>query len=210
VFKFLISLFKKRIKNILDEDDIMKKYLIVGLGNIGEKYVGTRHNIGFQILNALAKEEDFSFEEARLGAIAQFKYKGKSVLCLKPSTYMNLSGRALKYWMDQENITIENVLVITDDINLPFGTLRLKAKGSDGGHNGLKDIQNTLQTTKYHRFRFGVGAEFSKGKQIDYVLGQWNLEENNALSERLERSTQLIRSFIFTGPKNTMNTFNGS
>lgn len=210
MFKFLISLFKKRIENILDEDDIMKKYLIVGLGNIGEKYVDTRHNIGFQILNALAKEEDFSFEEARLGAIAQFKYKGKSVLCLKPSTYMNLSGRALKYWMDQENIAIENVLVITDDINLPFGTLRLKAKGSDGGHNGLKDIQNTLQTTKYHRFRFGVGAEFSKGKQIDYVLGQWNLEENNALSERLERSTQLIRSFIFAGPKNTMNTFNGS
>lgn len=210
MFKFLISLFKKRIENILDEDDIMKKYLIVGLGNIGENYVGTRHNIGFQVLNALAKEEDFSFEEARLGAIAQFKYKGKSVLCLKPSTYMNLSGRALKYWMDQENIAIENVLVITDDINLPFGTLRLKAKGSDGGHNGLKDIQNTLQTTKYHRFRFGVGAEFSKGKQIDYVLGQWNLEENNALSERLERSTQLIRSFIFAGPKNTMNTFNGS
>lgn len=209
MFKFLASLFRKRIKNILDEDDIMKKYLVVGLGNIGEKYVGTRHNIGFQILNALAKEEDFSFEEGRLGAIAQFKHKGKSVLCLKPSTYMNLSGKALKYWMDQEKIALENVLVITDDLNLPFGTLRLKAKGSDGGHNGLKDIQNTLQTTKYHRFRFGVGAEFSKGKQVDYVLGQWNQDENNILSERLERSTQLIRSFIFAGPKNTMNTFNG-
>ena len=123
---------------------------------------------------------------------------------------MNLSGKAVNYWMEKENITVENVLLITDDINLPFGTIRLKTKGSDGGHNGLKDIQNTLQTTQYHRFRFGVGAEFSKGRQVDYVLGKWNEEEAKALPERLKKSTDLIRSFVFAGVKNTMNLFNGT
>jgi PTH1 family peptidyl-tRNA hydrolase len=188
----------------------MKKYLVIGLGNIGEQYANTRHNIGFSIVDQLAFEEEFSFEDARLGAIATFKYKGRSVLCLKPSTYMNLSGKAVKYWMDQEKIPLENILVITDDINLPFGTLRLKGKGSDGGHNGLKDIQNTLQTTKYHRFRFGVGSEFSKGGQVDHVLGTWTTEEESTLNERLKKSTQLIRSFVFAGAKNTMNQFNGT
>ena len=210
MFQFLKSLFFIKNKTILEETDAMKKFLVVGLGNIGEKYINTRHNIGFSILDQLAVEENFSFMEARLGAIANFRYKGKAVLCLKPSTYMNLSGKAVKYWMDHEKILLENVLVITDDINLPFGTLRLKGKGSDGGHNGLKDIQNTLQTTKYHRFRFGVGSDFSKGQQIDYVLGKWNNEEENALKERLEKSTELIRSFCFAGPKNTMNQFNGT
>ena len=188
----------------------MKKFLIVGLGNIGDKYTNTRHNIGFSILDQLAQEEGFTYKEARLGAIARFKYKGKSTLCLKPSTYMNLSGKAVKYWMDQEKIPLENILIITDDLNLPFGTLRLKGKGSDGGHNGLKDIQHTLQTTKYHRFRFGVGSEFSKGKQVDFVLGTWNETEEKDLGERLEKSTQLIRSFVFAGATNTMNTFNGT
>ncbi|MEM1257815.1 MAG: aminoacyl-tRNA hydrolase [Bacteroidota bacterium] len=188
----------------------MKKFLVVGLGNIGEKYANTRHNIGFSVLDQLASEAGFSFEDARLGALATFKYKGRAVLCLKPSTYMNLSGKSVNYWMVHEKIPLENILVITDDINLPFGTLRLKGKGSDGGHNGLKDIQHTLQTTKYHRFRFGVGAEFSKGKQLDHVLGTWNETEEKALKERLERSTQLIRSFVFAGPNNTMNQFNGT
>lgn len=210
MFAFLKSLFGKKRISILEETDSMKKFLVVGLGNIGEKYDNTRHNIGFQILNTLADEEELSFEEARLGAIAPFKYKGKAVLCLKPSTFMNLSGKAVKYWMEKEGIAMENVLVITDDINLPFGTLRLKGKGSDGGHNGLKDIQQSLQTTKYHRFRFGVGSEFSKGRQVDYVLGKWNQEEERALEERLKRSTQLIRSFVFSGAKNTMNSFNGT
>lgn len=123
---------------------------------------------------------------------------------------MNLSGKAVKYWMDKEKIPLDNVLVITDDINLPFGTIRLKTKGSDGGHNGLKDIQNTLQTSQYNRFRFGVGAEFSKGKQVDYVLGKWNSEENQALPERLQKAADLVLSFIFAGTKNTMNQFNGS
>lgn len=210
MFQFFKSLFFPKDKLLLDETDTMKKFLVVGLGNIGEKYANTRHNIGFSILDQLADEEGFSFEDARLGAIATFKHKGRSVLCLKPSTFMNLSGKAVKYWMDKEKIPMENLLVITDDINLPFGTLRLKAKGSDGGHNGLKDIQNVLQTTKYHRFRFGVGSEFSKGKQVDYVLGTWSETEKQTLRERLERSTQLIRSFVFTGPKNTMNLFNGT
>ena len=210
VFQFFKSLFFPKEKFQLDETDIMKKFLVVGLGNIGEKYIDTRHNIGFSILDQLAHEEGLSFEDARLGTTATFKYKGKSILCLKPSTYMNLSGKAVKYWLDKEKIPMENVLIITDDINLPFGTLRLKAKGSDGGHNGLKDIQNVLQTTKYHRFRFGVGAEFSKGKQVDYVLGTWSETEKQTLRERLERSTQLIRSFVFAGAKNTMNQFNGT
>lgn len=194
----------------MDETDTMKKYLVVGLGNLGEKYAHTRHNIGFSILDQLAHEESFSFKDARLGAIATFKYKGRSILCLKPSTYMNLSGKAVKYWMDHEKISLGNVLIITDDINLPFGTLRLKTKGSDGGHNGLKDIQNTLQTTQYNRLRFGVGSGFSKGKQVEYVLGRWTEDENELLKERLVKSCQVIRSFVFAGPKNTMNQFNGT
>ena len=188
----------------------MKKFLIVGLGNIGPKYANTRHNVGFKILDTLAEEEGLTFETAKLGDIAIFKYKGRQALCLKPSTYMNLSGKAVRYWMEKENIPLENVLVITDDINLSFGTLRLKMKGSDGGHNGLKDIQNTLQTIRYNRFRFGVGSEFGKGQQVDYVLGEWNDEENEKLPERLKRATELIRSFIFAGVKNTMNQFNNT
>lgn len=188
----------------------MKKYLIVGLGNIGQEYQDTRHNIGFSVLDQLGKEEELTYKEARLGAIASFKHKGRSVLCLKPSTYMNLSGKAVKYYMDQEKIPLENVLVITDDLNLPFGSIRLKGKGSDGGHNGLKDIQHTLQTTQYHRFRFGVGDAFAKGKQVDFVLGKWTPEETQKLAERLQKSTQLVRSFVFAGPKNTMNQFNGT
>ncbi|MEM1336929.1 MAG: aminoacyl-tRNA hydrolase [Bacteroidota bacterium] len=188
----------------------MKKFLVVGLGNIGEKYTHTRHNVGFKVLEQLSLEESFVFEDAKLGAIGSFKHKGRSVLCLKPSTYMNLSGKAVNYWIQKEQIPVENILIITDDINLPFGSLRLKAKGSDGGHNGLKDIQRVLNTTSYHRFRFGVGSDFLKGRQIDYVLGKWNPEEEGALPERMKRSTALIRSFVFAGAKNTMNQFNGT
>lgn len=187
----------------------MKKFLVVGLGNIGPEYEETRHNIGFKILDFLATQEGFKFEPAKLGSTALFKYKGRGVLCLKPSTYMNLSGKAIKYWMDKEKVPLQNVLVLTDDINLPFGTLRLKTKGSDGGHNGLKNIQDLLQTTQYSRFRFGIGSEFSKGRQSEYVLGEWNEEELKALSERLDKSSKLIKSFIFSGAKNTMNQFNG-
>lgn len=196
-------------KKLLQVNDPMKKFLIVGLGNIGPDYDETRHNIGFKILDYLAEQEDFVFENVKLGAVATFKHKGKSVVCLKPSTYMNLSGKAVKYWMDKENIPMENILIVTDDLNLPFGSLRLKSKGSDGGHNGLKDIQNVLQTSGYNRFRFGVGADFSKGKQVDYVLGRWNDEQQKAMPERLKKSIDIIRSFVFAGTKNTMNQFNG-
>ena len=189
--------------------DTMKKYLIVGLGNIGEEYAETRHNIGFKILDALANEKELHFETQKLGDVAIYKLKGRSILCLKPSTYMNLSGKALRYWMEKEKIPLENVLVITDDINLPFGTLRLKAKGSDGGHNGLKDIQLVLQTTHYNRFRFGVGADFGKGRQVEYVLGQWDEEENAKMQERMEKSVALIDSFVLSGVARTMNQFNG-
>ena len=209
MLSFLKSLFNKD-KNFLEEPDLMKKFLIVGLGNVGEKYSETRHNIGFKVLDALAEKESFTFETQKLGDVGTFKYKGKSALCLKPSTYMNLSGKALKYWMDKENISLENVLVITDDINLSFGTIRLKTKGSAGGHNGLKDIQNTLQNTNYNRFRFGVGADFGKGRQVEYVLGEWSEEEKKSLSERLEKSVEVVKSFMFAGVKNTMNNFNGT
>ena len=209
IYHFLKSIFDKN-KIVIEETDPMKKFLVVGLGNIGGEYAETRHNIGFKILDALAKKEGFTFEPIKLGAVGTFKIKGRSVLCLKPSTYMNRSGKALKYWMEKEKITLENVLVVTDDINLDFGTIRLKTKGSDGGHNGLKDIQNTLQTTTYNRFRFGVGSEFSKGRQVDYVLGEWDEEEKEALPERLEKSTELIRSFALSGVKHTMNQFNGT
>ncbi|RKR14466.1 peptidyl-tRNA hydrolase [Maribacter vaceletii] len=201
-------LFGKNI-TFLEELDIMKKFLIVGLGNIGNEYAETRHNIGFKVLDAFVADKEASFETQKLGDVAVVKIKGRSILCLKPSTYMNLSGKAIKYWMDKEKIPLENILIITDDINLEFGTFRLKTKGSDGGHNGLKSTQEVLQTASYNRFRFGVGADFGKGRQVDYVLGEWNAEENKALKERLEKASNLIASFVLSGVKNTMNQFNG-
>ncbi|APY08247.1 aminoacyl-tRNA hydrolase [Winogradskyella sp. J14-2] len=199
--------FGKAIKE--NEEDIMKKFLIVGLGNIGEKYQNTRHNIGFKVLDYVAHKEEAVFETVKLGDITTVKVKGRTLLLLKPSTYMNLSGKAVKYWLEKEKIPLQNLLVITDDLNLPFGTLRLKTKGSDGGHNGLKDIQDKLQTTNYNRFRFGISDTFSKGKQVDYVLGQWNDEENSKLEERLKISAELVTSFVLAGVNNTMNQYNG-
>lgn len=187
----------------------MKKYLIVGLGNIGEKYLNTRHNVGFKILDTLAKNEVLDFETQKLGDIATYKLKGRTFILLKPSTYMNLSGKALKYWMTKENIPLENVLVLTDDLNLPFGQIRIKTKGSDGGHNGLKDIQNTLQTSNYNRLRFGISNDFNKGNQVDYVLGEWTSEEESSLPERLNLATEAIKSFALSGINITMNQFNG-
>lgn len=203
------------LKNLLTKSgskdhDVMKKYLIVGLGNIGSEYENTRHNIGFKVLDHLAKKEDLSFQSNKLGAITQYKFKGRTLVLLKPSTYMNLSGKAVRYWMTKEKIPLENILIITDDINLSFGTIRLKTKGSDGGHNGLKDIQLQLGTQQYSRFRFGIGAEFSKGRQIEYVLGQWRPEEEAKLEERMERARELVNSFATAGVQITMNTFNNT
>ncbi|TXG36967.1 aminoacyl-tRNA hydrolase [Seonamhaeicola maritimus] len=208
--KFIWNLFKKRTESFKgEEENPMKKFLIVGLGNIGEKYENTRHNIGFKILDYFAKKEGLTFETQKLGDLSNYKLKGRTFVFLKPSTYMNLSGKAVLYWLTKEKIPLENLLVLTDDLNLPFGSIRLKTKGSDGGHNGLKDIQDKLNTTKYNRFRFGISDEFSKGRQVDYVLGEWNEEENEKLSERLDKSIELIKSFALAGINHTMNTFNG-
>lgn len=205
--RFLLSnIFGHKVNN---KEEQMKKFLIVGLGNIGDKYTNTRHNIGFKILDEVAEEHNVSFETEKLGDIASFRFKGRTFVLLKPSTYMNLSGKAVKYWMGKEKISIDNLLVVTDDLNIDFGTIRIKGKGSDGGHNGLKDIQEKLGTNKYPRFRFGVGANYSKGKQVDYVLGEWNKEETSQLIERLPTSAKIITSFGTAGLANTMNTFNG-
>ena len=192
-----------------EKTDPMKKFLIVGLGNIGPKYENTRHNVGFKILDELAREKEVTFETQKLGDVASFRFKGRTFILLKPSTYMNLSGKAVNYWMQKEKILPENLLVVTDDLNLSFGTLRLKTKGSDGGHNGLRDIQAQLNTTKYNRFRFGISDKFSKGQQVDYVLGEWSPEEEKRLPERLKTSAELILSFGTAGVSNTMNEFNG-
>nr|WP_316927715.1 aminoacyl-tRNA hydrolase [Ochrovirga pacifica] len=187
----------------------MKKYLIVGLGNIGADYTNTRHNIGFKVLDELATQQNTSFSTEKLGDVAVFKFKGRTFILLKPSTYMNLSGKAVKYWMDQEKVPQENILVISDDLNIDFGTFRLKAKGSAGGHNGLKDINEKLGNQNYARFRFGISAVFSKGKQVNYVLGEWNKEEERYLPELLDKGAKLVLSFGTAGIGNTMNTYNG-
>jgi PTH1 family peptidyl-tRNA hydrolase len=205
--KWLTQLFGNKSKE--HNTILMKKYLIVGLGNIGAEYVNTRHNIGFKIVDFVAQQHGVSFETAKLGAIAEFSVKGRKLILLKPNTYMNLSGKAVHYWMEKENIPKENVLVITDDLNLPFGTIRIKGKGSDGGHNGLKNIQLLLNTTEYPRFRFGISDQFKKGQQVDYVLGEWDEEEKVKLPERYEVAKQIIESFALAGLNNTMNSFNG-
>ncbi len=168
------------------------KYLIVGLGNIGNEYHNTRHNIGFTILDAFAKASNVFFSENRYGATCEVKLKGRTLILLKPSTFMNLSGNALRYWMQKEKIEIENVLVIVDDIALPFGTLRLKPQGSDAGHNGLKNIQEILGHNNYARLRFGIGNDFAKGRQVEYVLGKWTEEQTAALPERADRCIEII------------------
>ena len=205
---FLKSLFSGG-QSVSDNSDPMKKFLIVGLGNIGPKYQDTRHNIGFNVLDHLANENELNWETKKLGDLTVHKKKGRSFILLKPSTFMNLSGKAVKYWMTKEKIAIENLLVVTDDLNLPFGTIRVKKKGSDGGHNGLRDIQHQLQTTQYNRFRFGISSDFGKGQQVDYVLGKWSDEEREKLPERLDKSIQVIESFGLAGITDTMNQFNG-
>lgn len=203
--KWLLKIFNAKEQ----EQSTMKKFLIVGLGNIGAEYVNTRHNIGFKAVDFLAQQENTSFSTAKLGDIAEIKIKGRTLILLKPNTYMNLSGKAIKYWMEKEKIEKENILVITDDLNLSFGTIRIKPKGSDGGHNGLKSIQQTLNTNEYPRFRFGISDEFKKGQQVNYVLGEWSEEEKAKLKERLEVTAEAIKSFALSGLGNTMNTFNG-
>jgi PTH1 family peptidyl-tRNA hydrolase len=184
------------------------KYLVFGLGNIGSEYSETRHNIGFKILDELVSSSSIFFEPDKLASKAVLKYKGRQILLLKPTTYMNLSGKAVNYWMQKEKVPIERVLILTDDIALPFGKLRLRGKGSDGGHNGLKNINQILGDNKYARLRFGVGSEFNPGSQVNYVLGEWDSDEKSLLPERMEICQKLIHSFVSIGLGQTMSQFN--
>ena len=184
------------------------KYLIVGLGNIGNEYTNTRHNIGFKVLDALAKASGATFRTDRLGDITEIKEKGRTLLLLKPSTYMNLSGKAVNYWMQKEKITLENVFIVVDDLAIPFGSIRIRKKGSDGGHNGLKNINEIVKSNEYARLRFGVGSNFAKGAQIDYVLGEWSKEENDMIIPLIEKSIDSIKAFPLIGIDRTMNTYN--
>lgn len=184
------------------------KYLIVGLGNIGPEYHETRHNIGFMVVNNLAKAAGATFKDGRYGFTTTLSIKGRQLLLLKPSTYMNLSGNAVRYWMQKENIGIENLLIVVDDLALPVGALRLKGKGSDAGHNGLKHIAATLGTQNYARLRFGIGNDFPKGAQVDYVLGHFSDEDWKILPERLDMAGEIVKSFCLAGIDITMNQFN--
>lgn len=184
------------------------KFLIVGLGNIGTEYAHTRHNIGFDTLDAFAQASNVVFTDKRYGAVAEVKLKGHQLILLKPSTYMNLSGNAVRYWMQQEKIPVEQLLVVVDDLALPFGALRLKPKGSDAGHNGLKNIQQLIGTQAYPRLRFGIGNDFPQGGQVDFVLGKIPPELQKLKEERILVACEIIKSFCLAGIQNTMNAFN--
>ena len=203
-FRSLFGKKKEEEQNIPTE----MKYLIVGLGNPGAKYENTRHNIGFKVVEAFAEERKAVFETIKLGEVAKAKWKGRQVILLKPSTFMNLSGKAVNYYLQKEKISVENLLIITDDLALPFGKLRMKGKGSDGGHNGLKDIQAVLNTTNYARLRFGVGSEFGTGQQVDYVLGEWDNTEVKQIEERIKTATEFIKGFTTIGLNQTMSNWN--
>lgn len=186
----------------------MDKYLIVGLGNPGNEYKDTRHNTGFMVLDALAKASNIVFEDRRYGFIGETSIKGRKLFLLKPTTYMNLSGNAVRYWMHKENISPEHLLIVVDDLSLPLGALRLKRNGSDGGHNGLANIQSVLGTQQYARLRVGIGNDFPRGMQIDWVLGNYDEEELKILASRLETAAEIIKSFALAGIDITMNQFN--
>ncbi|MCQ2201069.1 MAG: aminoacyl-tRNA hydrolase [Bacteroidales bacterium] len=184
------------------------KYLIVGLGNIGDEYAHTRHNIGFDIVTALAAKNDAPWEGCRHGEMATYRFRGHQIFLLKPNTYMNLSGKAVNYHLQDQKIPVENLFVCVDDLALPFGALRLKGKGSDGGHNGLKNINALIGTQNYARLRFGIGNEFARGGQIDFVLGSWTEEEQKTIKERIDLATEIIPSWISVGLERTMTQFN--
>ena len=186
----------------------MMKYLVVGLGNVGPEYAETRHNIGFKVADAFAEASAALFSTQRYGDVANAKIRGRQVVLLKPSTYMNLSGKAVNFWMQREKISPEGLLVVTDDLALPFGKQRLRLKGSDGGHNGLKSINEVLGTTNYARLRIGVGNDFARGKQVDYVLGEWDAEQREVLPSRIDVAVETIRSFVLVGGPKTMTEFN--
>ncbi|MEZ5199102.1 MAG: aminoacyl-tRNA hydrolase [Bacteroidales bacterium] len=184
------------------------KYLIAGLGNIGQEYANTRHNIGFLIADALVLDGESMFKTDRLADVARLKYRARNIVAIKPSTYMNLSGNAVRYWLNKENIPIENLLIVTDDLALPAGTLRMRAKGGDGGHNGLISIIEQLGTSAFSRLRVGIGDDFAKGYQVDYVLGQWTKTEEEIMMPKIKTAVEMIKSFVYIGGERTMNLYN--
>ena len=204
----MISLFARLFGKQHNTDNTMK-HLIVGLGNIGPEYEGTRHNIGFRILDALAKASNISFQDRRYGFVAHMRVKNQELVLLKPSTYMNLSGNAVRYWMQQEKIPLENILILVDDLSLPVGTIRMRQGGSDAGHNGLKHIAQMLGTQSYNRLKFGIGNEFPRGGQIDFVLGKFSPEDEKIVDERALVACDAIRAYALTGMAFAMNHYNG-
>jgi PTH1 family peptidyl-tRNA hydrolase len=205
--KLLLRKPKPSQKNSIDPADIMK-FLVVGLGNVGDKYENTRHNVGFKVADSLAEKSATSFSDDRYGAVCTIKHRGRTLIILKPNTFMNLSGKAVNFWMQKEKIPLERVLIVTDDLSLPFGKQRLRMKGSDGGHNGLKNINAVLGRQDYARLRIGIGDEFHKGGQVDYVLGEWSSEENESLEERIAVAVKTCLSFAAIGGSQTMTHFN--
>ena len=186
----------------------MSKFLIIGLGNIGPEYAHTRHNIGFDVLDAFVIKQGGFFKSDRLADVAEVKWKGKTFICIKPTTFMNLSGKAFKYWMDKEKVDVENTLTIVDDLALPISKIRLRASGSDAGHNGLKDIQLTLGTDAYPKLRFGIGSDFRKGQQVEFVLGKWNTNEKKIVESKIEKCVEVIEAFASIGLSRTMTMAN--
>ncbi len=186
----------------------MSNYLIVGLGNPGPDYAGTRHNIGFDVLDQFVAGHGARFETARLAEMARLRIKGRGIVCIKPSTFMNLSGKAVKYWMDKESIALTNLLVVVDELSIPLSKLRLKLQGSDGGHNGLKHIEEILATRSYARLRFGIGNDYPKGGQVDFVLGRWTEQEKPIVRQKVEKCAEVIERFIFAGAERTMTEVN--
>ena len=204
MLNWLNRFFQKSVNQIPDP----MKYLIVGLGNMGAEYDNTRHNIGFEVVDALAREFDVSFKNDTLGDLAEFKFKGRTFILLKPSTYMNRSGKAVRHWMTKHKINKENLLVVMDDLNLPFGKQRIRPKGKDGGHNGLKDIDQMTGGNNYARLRLGIGNDFFKGQQVNFVLGKWSDEEADKLPEILKTASETVKAFATIGMQHTMSQFN--
>lgn len=203
-----LNLFNKKKQPTINPE--MKKFLIVGLGNIGEEYQNTRHNVGFNIVDAIAEKHGATFQSARFGTMAQVRLKGRLLMLLKPDTYMNLSGNAVAYWIKAQKIIPEHLLIITDDLHLPFGTIRLRPKGSHAGHNGLKSIEEKLNTAHYNRLRFGIGSNYNPNQQVDFVLGSWAEEEYGKLPERMKKCAGLLETFVLQGVQTAMNQFNGN
>lgn len=207
MYKYLLKLLGKS-KADQDQTPLDMKYLIVGLGNVGNKYAGTRHNIGFEVMDYLAHKYELSFEMGQLGEMTTYKTKGRQVYLLKPNTYMNKSGKSVKYWLQKLKVPMDNLLIVVDDLHLPLAKLRLRAKGKDAGHNGLKDIEQQLGTQKYHRIKFGIGDDFKQGRQVEFVLGKWSKKEVEELSFAIPEAAEMVNSFVSIGAKFTMDNYN--